>query len=198
MDSLTRRLDELGHELAGRLRGLRAGLRVCADEAQRRIASGWLDLLPVALGTAREASLALPSDGASRVLCHGDLWPAHAHFRGDDFAGFTDFEAMAFAPPSLDLAQLVAHFGGWEIRAELVGYYERFAPLTERHRATLPLEVIADLAGEGLWSVEALYAEQPLATATGAQRKAHEHNLRVLLGYLEKAFGEAEAHAGEA
>ena len=198
VDPLTRRLDELGRELARKLRGLRAGVRVHADEAQRRIASGWLDLLPVALGTAREASLGLPGDGASRVLCHGDLWPVHVHFRGDDFAVFTDFEAMAFAPPSLDLAQLVAHFGGWEIRAELVGYYERFAPLTERHRVTLPLEVVADLAGEGLWSLEALYAEPLATTATGAQRKAHEHNLRALLGYLEKAFEEAEAREGEA
>jgi Ser/Thr protein kinase RdoA (MazF antagonist) len=197
VDLLTRRLDELDRELAGGLRGLQTGVRVHADEAQRRIASGWLDLLPVALGMAREVSLGLPSDGASRVLCHGDLWPAHTHFWGDDFVGFTDFEAMAFAPPSLDLAQLVAHFGGWEIRAELVGYYERFAPLTKRQRATLPLEVMADLAGEGLWSLEALYAE-PLATATGAQRKAHEHNLRVLLGYLEKALEEADALAGEA
>ena len=197
VDPLTRRLDELDRELAGRLRGLQSGVRAHAGEAQRRIVSGWLDLLPVALGTARETSLGLPSDGASLVLCHGDLWPAHTHFWGQDFAGFTDFEAMAFAPPSLDLAQLVAHFGGWEIRAELVSYYERFAPLTERHRVTLPLEVVADLAGEGLWSLEALYAE-PLATATGAQRKAHEYNLRALLGYLEKAFGEAEALAGEA
>lgn len=197
VDSLTRRLDELGGELAVRLRGLRAGVRDHADEAQRRIASGWLDLLPGALGTAREASLDLPGDEAYRVLCHGDLWPAHTHFRGAAFAGFTDFEAMVFAPPILDLAQLVAHFGGWELRTEVLRSYERFAPLEERHRAALPLEVIADLASEGLWSLDALYAK-PSSGPSEAQTKAHEHNLRVLLECLEKALEEAEALIGEA
>ena len=104
---------------------------------------------------------------------------------------------MAFAPPTLDLAQLVAHFGGWETRAEVVLAYERFAPLEDRHRAALPSEVVADLAGEGLWSLKALYAG-PSTGPTGAQRTAHEHNLRVLLGCLEKALGEAEALIGGA
>jgi Ser/Thr protein kinase RdoA (MazF antagonist) len=198
VDSLSRRLDEFDRELAGRLRGLRAGVRDRTDEVQRRIASGWLDLLPEALGTAREASLGLPSgEAASRVLCHGDLWPAHAHFRGEDFAGFTDFEAMVFAPPILDLAQLVAHFGGWEIRAAVVRTYERFALLGAVPRAALPLEVIADLASEGLWSLDALYAK-PSTGPTRVQTKAHEHNLRVLLGCLKKALEEAEALIGEA
>lgn len=197
VDSLTMRLDEIDNEFEGTLHGLRAGVRDRADAAHRRIASEWLDLLPRALGAAREASLGLSGDGYSRVVCHGDLWPAHTLFQGNDFAGFTDFEALAFAPPTLDLAQLVAHFGGWEIRTEVLCSYQRFAPLTERHRASLSLEVIADLASEGLWSLEALYAK-PSTELTGAQGTAHAHNLRALLGCLEKAREAAEALAGEA
>lgn len=194
VDSLIRRLEELGDEFEGRLQGLREGVRNRADAAQRRIASEWLDVLPGALVLASEVSLDLPSEGCYRALCHGDLWPAHAHFQGDDFVGLTDFEALAFAPPTLDLAQLVAHFGGWEIQAEVVRSYERFASLEERHRAALPLEVIADLASEGLWSLEALYTRTSIEL-TRAQRMAHEHNLRLLLGCLEKARQTAQTLA---
>jgi len=197
VDPLTWRLDELGNEFEVRLQGLRAGVRDRADGEQGRIASGWLDLLPGALDTAREAALGLPGEGHFRALCHGDLWPAHAHFRGEDFVGFTDFEALAFASPVLDLAQLVAHFGGWDVRAQVVRSYERFAPLAERHRAALPLEAIADLASEGLWSLKALYAK-PSTEPTRAQRTAHEHNLRALLGCLENASEAAEDISREA
>ncbi len=196
-DPLTRRLGELANAAEGSLEALRAGVRLRADGAHRRTASRWLEVLPRALRTAREASLRLPSDGGAQVLCHGDLWPAHVRFEGDDFVGLTDFESLAFAPPALDLAQLVAHFGGWEARVEVLRSYGRLAPLGERCRAALSLEVVGDLASEGLWSLEALYAE-PSSEVAGAQRAAHAHNLRALLGYLEEACAEAETVAGEA
>ena len=138
---------------------------------------------PPALGSAREASLSLDGDRECLVLCHGDLWPTHAYFRGNVFAGFTDFEALSLGPPTLDLAQLIAHFGGWEIQAQATRSYGRIAPLTERQRATLPFELLADLASEGIWSLQALYLE-PSNGLTRAQRTAHAHNLRVLLGCL--------------
>jgi hypothetical protein len=197
VESLTRRLGKLGNAAEGSLEGLRAGVSHRADGVHRRTASGWLELLPRALRAAREASLRLPCEKGSHVLCHGDLWPAHVRFKGDDFMGFADFESLAFAPPTLDLAQLVAHFGGWETRAEMVRSYEWFAPLGDRSWAALSLEVVADLASEGLWSLEALYA-MPLSEVAGAQRAAHAHNLRTLLGYLEEACVEAEILAAEA
>ena len=198
VDSLPRRLGKLVDATEGSLEGLRAGVRHRAEDAHRRTSSRWLDLLPRALRTAREASLRLPPSGrGSQVLCHGDLWPAHTHFQGNDFVSFADFESLAFGPPTLDLAQLVAHFGGWEIRTEVVRSYERFAPLAERCRITLSLEVVADLASEGLWSLEALYVG-PSFEVTGAQRAAHAHNLLALLGCLEEAYETAEEVAGQA
>jgi hypothetical protein len=195
---LTRRLDRLVNATEGSLEGLRSDVRHRADGAQRRTASRWLDLLPRALRTAREASLQLPpGEGGSQVLCHGDLWPAHTHFEGDDFVRFADFESLAFAPPTLDLAQLVAHFSGWDIRAEVMRSYGRFTPLGERCRAALSLEVVADLAIEGLWSLDALYVESS-SEVTEAQGTAHAYNLRMLLGCLEKACKAAEAIAGGA
>ena len=196
--ALTRRLDRIVNATEGSLEDLRSEVRHRADGAQRRTASRWLDLLPRALRTACEASLQLPpGEGGSQVLCHGDLWPAHTHFQGDDFVRFADFESLAFAPPTLDLAQLVAHFGGWDIRAEVMRSYGRFAPLGERCRAALSLEVVADLASEGLWSLDALYVESS-SEVTEAQGTAHAHNLRALLGCLEKACEAAEAIAGGA
>jgi Ser/Thr protein kinase RdoA (MazF antagonist) len=198
VDPLTGRLRKLIDATEGSLQDLQAGVRHCADGAQRATATRWLDLLPKALLTAHEASLRLPpNEKGARVLCHGDLWPAHTYFQGEDFVGFADFESLAFAPPALDLAQLLAHFGGWEVRERVMRAYGRFAPLAERYRAVLALEVVADLASEGLWSLEALYLG-PSSELTGAQRTAHPHNLRTLLGSLEEACEAAEALAGEA
>ena len=185
VEPLARRLGELGSELDRSLPALRAGVRDRADDTTRGVATGWLDPLPQTLGSAREASLSFEGDRECPVLCHGDLWPAHAYFRGSVFAGFTDFEALSLGPPTLDLAQLVAHFGGWEMQAHATRSYGRIAPLTERHRATLPFELLADLASEGIWSLQALYLD-PSTGLTRAQRTAHAHNLRVLLGCLEQ------------
>jgi Ser/Thr protein kinase RdoA (MazF antagonist) len=95
--------------------------------------------------------------GVACVLCHGDLWPAHVYFDGEDFVGFVDFESLVFAPSALDLAQLIAHFGGWGTRGVVLGAYERITPLGERCRSALqrelPQELVADLVGEGLWAL---------------------------------------------
>lgn len=150
----------------------------------------WLELLPRAIASAREISETLPEATTEDcILCHGDLWPAHVHFDGDTFIGFTDFESLCFATPALDLAQLVLHFGGWEIRGDVLRSYETVAPLNERDRAVLPLEAVADLAGEGYWSLEALYGHVSSRT-TSTQRAAHALNLRKLIGSLEQVVEE--------
>lgn len=110
------------------------------------------------LAVAREASEKPPGGrGVARVLCHGDLWPAHLYFDGNAFVGFVDFESLVFAPSALDLAQLIAHFGGWGTRGVVLGAYERSTPLGERCRSALqrelPLELVEDLVGEGLWAL---------------------------------------------
>jgi Ser/Thr protein kinase RdoA (MazF antagonist) len=169
--------------------------RVLVSDVQRRadggdIAMRWLELLPRALSAACEASENLSEEIAnSRVLCHGDLWPAHTYFDGDAFVGFTDFESLCFASPALDVAQLVLHFGGWETRANVLRSYEAVTPLTERERSLLPVEAVADLVGEGYWSLEALYGHASPETSP-AQRAAHMLNLRQLIGSLERTADE--------
>jgi hypothetical protein len=124
-----------------------------------------------------------------------DVWPAHVYFDGDAFVGFVDFESLVSAPPVLDLAQLIGHFGGWDAREDALRAYERIAPLETRCRATLPLEIVADLAGEGIWSLQALCEVSP-SERTRAEREAHALNLGVLLGCLEGAAREAEMIRG--
>lgn len=98
---------------------------------------------------------------------------------------------MVFASAALDLAQLVGHFGDWDVRKGVLEAYEKIAPLGERCRGALPLEMVAGLAGEGLWSLRTLHG-QPSSETNPVQREAHVLNLDVLLGCLEEASGEAE------
>ncbi len=194
--SLPERLRELTSEVDVRRVALLDGVRERAEGKEQETAQRWLGLLPRALSVAHEVSEKLL--GGSRnahVLCHADLWPAHVYFEGDAFVGFVDFESMVFASPALDLAQLIGHFGGWDAREDVLRAYERIAPLEERCRAGLPLEIVADLASEGLWSLRALYGE-PLSRTTRAQREAHTLNLGMLLGCLEGASREAETVRG--
>ncbi len=182
---LPARLTGLAEAARAHHESLLPAVRASSEGPGRRVALRWLELLPRALEAARGACGDLPG-GSHRgyVLCHGDLWPAHAHFRGDAFVGFTDFESLCSGPPALDLAQLVLHFGGWEIRERILGHYERVAPLDERDRSLLPLEAVADLANEGYWALESLYGAAFHRT-TAAQRAAHSLNLRELLGSIE-------------
>lgn len=164
---------------------LLSAVRLRAEGPERSVALRWLELLPEAVEAARGAGGDLPErPHHRRVLCHGDLWPAHVYFEGDAFVGFTDFESLRFASPALDLAQLVLHFGGWETREEVLRAYGRAAPLDERVRSSLPVEAVADLVDEGYWALEALYGPASSRT-TAAQRTAHSLNLRGLLPSLE-------------
>ena len=196
IDPLAERLRKLASEVHVRRVALLDGVRERADGKERETAQRWLDLLPHTLSAAREVSESLL--GGSRracLLCHGDLWPAHVYFEGDAFVGFVDFESLVFASPALDLAQLVGHFGGWDAREDVLQTYERIVPLQEQCRAALPLEIVADLASEGLWSLQALYDQSPSKT-TRAQREAHTLNLGTLLGCLERASREIETVRG--
>jgi hypothetical protein len=99
-----------------------------------------------------------PAAEASRACCAtATSGRVHLYFDGDDFVGFVDFESLVFAPSALDLAQLIALFGGWGTRGVVLGAYERITTLGERCRSALqrelPLELVADLVGEGLWAL---------------------------------------------
>jgi Ser/Thr protein kinase RdoA (MazF antagonist) len=164
---------------------LLSAVQAHAEGGGHRVALRWLELLPVAAEAARRAcGTFAESPGCGYALCHGDLWPAHVHFDGDAFVGFTDFESVCFASPALDLAQLALHFGSWELRENVLRSYDAVAPLDERDRSLLPVEAAADLVGEGYWTFEALYGAASSWT-TPAQRAAHLLNLRELLGSLE-------------
>jgi hypothetical protein len=66
---------------------------------------------------------------------------------------------------------------------EALRAYETGSPTGLRTRAELPIEAVADLADEGLWSLRALYG----GTAPGTkpvQKAAHVANLRGLLRCL--------------
>ncbi len=185
---LPERLRELAVEVDVRRAALLEGVRERAHGKERETAKRWLDLLPSALSVAREVSEKLLGGSRSAyVLCHADLWPAHVYFDGDAFVGFVDFESMVFASPTLDLAQLIGHFDGWGAWEDMLRAFERIAPLEEWCRAALPLEIVADLASEGIWSLWALYGE-PLSRTTRAQREAHTLNLDILLGCLVGAI----------
>lgn len=191
-DHLSRRLDALADEIEQCVGPLVRAVRDGDANADSEIASRWLDLLPSALAAVREASEELPEDDrGAEAVCHGDLWPAHVRFDGEAFVGFTDFESLAFASPALDLAQLVTHFAGWESREAILRSYESIAPLKERDLAVLPIEAVADLAGEGLWSLSSLYGES-LLQESPAQEAAHRRNLRTLLVSLAQATEEAK------
>jgi Ser/Thr protein kinase RdoA (MazF antagonist) len=191
-DRLSQRLDTLAGESEQRLPHLTRTVRAGNANEDREVASRWLELLPGALAAAHQASEALPDeDRGTRVVCHSDLWPAHVWFAGEAFVGFTDFESLTFASPALDLAQLVTHFADWESRDDVVRSYESIAQLQEGDRAALPIEAVADLANEGIWSLSALYGES-LPQASPAQEAVHRTNLRALLVSLAQATEEAK------
>jgi Ser/Thr protein kinase RdoA (MazF antagonist) len=180
---LSRRLHDL---LATSERSREGRLRVIGSDAggDLEIARRWLRLLPRAIETALEVAERFPDGNGEVVVCHADLWPAHARFEGDSFVGFTDFESVAFASPALDLAQLVCHFGGGSSQQAILRCYESVAPLGEKDRESLAAEVVADLAAEGYWSLDGLYHE---TVTTPSQKAAHRLNLRLLLDPLQAA-----------
>jgi aminoglycoside phosphotransferase (APT) family kinase protein len=187
---LPARLARLAEVAEARHEPLLSAVQARAEGEERLVASRWLKLLRGAAELASEARETFPEEPGRRfAVCHGDLWPAHVHFDGDAFVGFTDFESLSFASPALDLAQLALHFGGWEIREDVLRGYESVAPLDERDRSLLPIEAVIDLAGEGYWALEALYGTTSSRT-TPEQRTAHLLNLRELMVSMDLAATE--------
>jgi len=171
-------------------------VRLGAEGRERRLALRWLDALPRLIEAASAACDTFVQELADGyTLNHGDLWPAHAYFDGDAFAGFTDFESLCFASPAFDLAQVVLHFGGWNVREDVLRSYERVALLSDMDRLTLPIEAGTDLSSEGYWSLHALYGHTSSRT-TMEQRAAHMRNLCDLAGSLEAVVAEIENLGG--
>ncbi len=190
---LSARLTRLARDAKARHEALLSDVRSRAEGEERYIALRWIALLPEVVEAAREASDTLPEEApAQYALCHGDLWPAHVHFDGDTFVGFTDFESLCSASRALDLSQLMVHFDGWELREDVLRSYETVAPLDERDRTALPIEAVADLVSEGFWSLEALNDDASSLT-TSAQRAAHALNLRKLVESSERVSEEMRA-----
>lgn len=148
------------------------------------VARRWLELLPQALSFA-ETVMKKHGFGVERaaVVCHGDLWAPHVYFSGADFVGFTDFESLHRGSPVSDLAQLILHFGGWNVRDAILDTYDKLLPLAEEDLATLPVAAAADLAFEGYWSLGLLYKEE--SALPPREKVAHETNLNLLLDSLE-------------
>lgn len=102
---LPARLARLTEIAEARHGALRSAVQARAEGEERLVASRWLEFLRGAADLASEARGTFSERLACRyTACHGDLWPAHVHFEGDVFVGFTDFESLSFASPALDLA----------------------------------------------------------------------------------------------
>ena len=161
-----------------------AGVEERAEGEERDVARRWLALLPGVLSSA-EMFVKEHETIARRTttICHGDLWASHVYFSGTEFVGFTDFESLHRGSPALDLAQLVLHFGGWEVRDVVLDAYDRVSSLKRENLATLPIAAAVDLAFEGYWSISSLYLGS--FSLTRREKSAHEANLKTLLRSLE-------------
>ena len=61
------------------------------------------------------------------TLTHGDLWPDHVRFAGDEVSAVLDLDTLALRPPLGDLAALCGDFGEWDrdrCQAILAGYHQ--------------------------------------------------------------------------
>jgi Ser/Thr protein kinase RdoA (MazF antagonist) len=194
--SLTERLRRLEAETSERRAHLLRAVRSRGTDEELETARLWLTLLPRALDAARRSAARVPPDGTSEVLCHADLWPTHVRFESTSFAGFVDFESLAFASPALDLAQLLGHFGGWEAARSVLRSYATAAPIKVGDVMSLAPEVVADLAAEGLWALEGLYGDPSSDRAPQQAKNAHWLNLGLLFDPLQKAADSCAGPSG--
>jgi Ser/Thr protein kinase RdoA (MazF antagonist) len=184
--SFAHRLAEAGRELDRQRVAIDAWARAEPDGDVRDLTWAWLSLLPEAISGAAAAPAVngIPPDAACAAV-HGDLWAPHVFFNGPSFSGFVDFESLAWESPAVDLAQVILHFNGWVERAAVLDAYADWRPLTATDEALLPAAAVLDLAGEGLWSLEALAA----AAGWPPHRHSHIANLRTLLASLHALSG---------
>ena len=182
---LSRRLTRISPGAEGRDDLLAAGVRLRGTGEDRRVALRWLDLLPEALAFAGATLRDHPGvAGNVSSLGHGDLWASHVYFDGTSFVGFVDFESLGFGSRTFDLAQLILHFNGWASYDTVLNAYEKVSQLEEEEKMTLPAAAIIDLAGEGYWSLGALYGKNS-AELDYRRARVHATNLRALLRSLE-------------
>jgi Ser/Thr protein kinase RdoA (MazF antagonist) len=116
---------------------------------------------------------------ATPVVGHGDLWPGHTFFHGTTFTGFIDFERCAFTSPTIDIAQLIVHFNGWESCEMVIDAYTGIRPLSAAERNLIPIAAALDLAGEAVWSLAMLYDDDHHTMHRGAGAM-HHRNLNLL------------------
>jgi Ser/Thr protein kinase RdoA (MazF antagonist) len=194
---LLRQMLEAVEEMADLQGPLRDAIRARARGVEREIALRWLALLPRAIelaAIALEARLAVAGDAST--LCHGDLWPAHVFFADGAFSGFVDFQHLAFSAPAFDLAQLILHFNGWQMRQAALDAYRAELALGSADEAVLPIAAILDLKAEAYWSLTALYHTRD-DRLHPACREAHLDNLWVLLAELELVMATLDTELGE-
>ena len=79
-------------------------------------------------------------------------------------------------------------------RDTVVDAYEEVSPLDGEDEAVLSAAAVANLAWEGYWSLDLLYAEGPSLELT--QKEANETNLLRSLGSLELIVAEIEEYSG--
>jgi hypothetical protein len=181
---LPERLRGLEERTSGRAESLRRAARAQGNSEEYDTARRWLAVLPPALEAARRAVCRLRPGATSEVLCHADLWPAHVRFEGGSFAGFADFESLAFASPAMDLAQFVGHFGGWRTVGTVLGAYGASARLKEGDIVSLAPEAVADLSAENRKTSD-LFVCQSCGYEKNAHTQAAENILARGLAIVE-------------
>lgn len=183
---LAQRLTAVGDDLERQRVAIEAWVGAEPGNELRELAREWLILLPNALARAAAlpaASANLPESAGAFV--HGDLWAPHVFFSEASFSGFIDFESLAWDASSVDLAQFILHFNGWDERSAVLEAYGDHRALTATDDMLLPAAAVLELAGEGLWSLGLLAA----AAGQPPHRDRHIANLRALFPSLHALSG---------
>lgn len=150
----------------------------------------WIRVSERALPAAAAALEAAPEQWTGlSVVGHHDLWPAHVLFsrRDEDerLTGLVDFTDVAAGSPLLDLAHLVAHFGGWSADAAeaALGTYGAVRAVTPEERRLLPTVVALDLVAEAGWLL--VVANEPRGREDPPVSSALRTGAEALLASLE-------------
>ncbi|MEJ7763419.1 MAG: phosphotransferase [Thermomicrobiales bacterium] len=129
----------------------RLGPAAPLDPLVRRWRTAGRRAMPLALDLVGERG---PRDGDDLVVAQGDLWPAHVmsdrQGRSRGVSGIIDWTDAVAGSPAIDLAHLVAHFGGWRADTveEVLGAYTAVRPLSPMARGMLPAVATLDLVAE--------------------------------------------------
>nr|MBA2755275.1 aminoglycoside phosphotransferase family protein [Chloroflexia bacterium] len=182
----------------------RLGPAAPLDPLVRRWRTAGRRVMPLALDLVGERG-PREGDGHDLVVAHGDLWPAHVmsdrQGRSRGVSGIIDWTDATASSPAIDIAQLVAHFGGWRADTveEVLGAYVAVRPLSPTARRMLPAVAALDLVAEAGYLL--ILANQEEVQRDGRDLRDVREGAEMLIQSLEilasvLAHGEVRAPRG--